>query len=116
MWSFANLSLFCQLPFHFLCSLPVLKSNEQREIDDDVKDLLNRSITELENQTTTQSHDEYEVVNHVPKLPERKNFPRSLPITAEQWRTLQDHEGRIEDVESVKLVIFRGVSTAVIVF
>lgn len=87
-----------------------MRSREHREIDDDIKEILNRSIHEFESSTTTQSQDEYEVVTHLPKLPERKNFPRGKPITPEQWKALQDHEGRIEDVDSMKLVIFRGVS------
>lgn len=33
-----------------------------------------------------------------------------MPITTEQWLGLQDNEGRVEDVDSIKLVIFRGVS------
>lgn len=78
-------------------------------MDDDVKEFLNRSIHELENTTTTQLQDEYELVTHLTNLPERKNFPRGKPITAEQWKALQDHEGRVEDIESIKLVIFRGV-------
>lgn len=80
-------------------------------MDEDFKEMLNRSITELESATTTHSQDEYELVVHnAKKLPERKNFPRGKPITDEQWNGLQDHEGRIEDIESIKLVIFRGVS------
>lgn len=79
-------------------------------MDDDIKELLNSSIHELESSTTTQSQDEYEVVTHLPKLPERKNFPRGKPITVEQWKALQDHEGRVEDIDSIKLVIFRGVN------
>lgn len=74
-----------------------------------MKEMLNRSINELESSTTTQSQDEYEVVTHSPKLPDRKNFPRGKPLTTEQWKALQDHEGRVEDVDSIKLVIFRGV-------
>lgn len=78
-------------------------------MDDNMRELLDRSIHELEGTTTTQSQDEYEVVTRLSQLPERKNFPRGKPITAEQWRGLQDHEGRVEDVDSIKLVIFRGV-------
>lgn len=86
----------------------VLRSPEKREISDDVKELLNRSLSELDNATTT-TQDEYEVVNRVNKLPERKDFPRGRPLSPEQWRCLLDHEGKIEDIESLKLVIFRGV-------
>lgn len=83
---------------------------EQRFLDPEVSDILNRSLEAIENNTTTQTHDEYEVIAHVPKLPERKDFPRSRPLSLEQWTGLQDHEGRIEDVDAVKMVVFRGVS------
>lgn len=74
---------------------------------------LQRSLTELDESTTaiaTTSHTqgEYEMIQHVLKLPERKDYPRGNALTNIQWMSLQDHEGRIEDVESVKLVIFRG--------
>lgn len=46
----------------------------------------------------------------VPQLPKRKDFPRLRPLSYEQWRGHMDHEGKIEDVESVKTLIFRGVS------
>lgn len=74
---------------------------------------LQRSLTELDESTTTiattsHTQGEYEMIQHIPKLPERKDYPRGNALTNNQWISLQDHEGRIEDVESVKLVIFRG--------
>ncbi|XP_072396962.1 TBC1 domain family member 15 isoform X2 [Diabrotica undecimpunctata] len=82
----------------------VYRSPEQREIDDVDKENLNRSITEYEN-TTTHSQGDYEVVATVP---ERKDFPRLRPLSVEQWRGHLNNEGKIEDVESVKTLIFRG--------
>nr|XP_022906269.1 TBC1 domain family member 15-like isoform X2 [Onthophagus taurus] len=84
----------------------VLASHGEREMEDDVKALLNKSITTLESTTTTQG--EYEIVTNVSELPDRKDFPRSRPLTKEQWIALQDCHGRIEDVETTKLTIFRG--------
>lgn len=78
-------------------------------MDEDVHSILNRSLEEIENNTTTHSHDEYEVIAHVPKLPLRKNPPRGEPLSAETWKTFQDSEGRIENIETVKSIIFKGV-------
>lgn len=78
-------------------------------MDDEVHDILNRSLEAIENNTTTHTHDEYEVIAHVPKLPDRKDYPRGRPLSADQWKGLKDPEGRVEDVESVRLMIFRGV-------
>ncbi|KAF5270074.1 hypothetical protein FQA39_LY08486 [Lamprigera yunnana] len=86
----------------------VYRSPDHRLLDNEVNDILNRSLEAIENSTTTHSHDEYEVVPHVPKLPTRKDYPRGRPLSFEQWKALQDNEGQVEDVEAVKLVIFRG--------
>lgn len=59
--------------------------------------------------TTTHTQDEYEVVAQVPLLPPRPQIPRGLPLSKEQWESLQDAEGRILDAEGAKMVIFRGV-------
>lgn len=86
--------------------MAVYRSPEQRDIDDVDKENLNRSISEYEN-TTTHSQGDYEVVA---KVPERKDFPRLRPLSVEQWKGHLNSEGKIEDVESVKTLIFRGVS------
>ncbi|XP_056639097.1 TBC1 domain family member 15 [Diorhabda sublineata] len=82
----------------------VYRSPEQREIDDNVKEDLNRSLSEYEN-TMTHSQGDYEVVA---KIPDRKDFPRCDPLSVEQWRSHMNSEGIIEDVDSVKNLIFRG--------
>lgn len=46
----------------------------------------------------------------MPYLPKRRDFPRGKPLTLEQWLGVQDHEGKIEDSECLKLMIFQGVS------
>lgn len=84
----------------------VYKSPEHREMDEDVKEVLERSLSEYEN-TTTHVQGDYEVVD-VPDLPERKNFPRGRPLTLEQWEGLQDKDGKICDSECIKLMIFQG--------
>ncbi|CAG9822523.1 unnamed protein product [Phaedon cochleariae] len=82
----------------------VYRSPEHREIDDHDKADLNRSLSEYEN-TTTHSQGEYEVVA---KIPDRKDFPRLRPLTLEQWKGHMNYEGKIEDEESLKNLIFRG--------
>lgn len=80
-------------------------------LDDETKEVLNKSIIAIENATTTHTQGDYEVVANVPTLPERKDCPRSKPLTKEQWLNLQNCEGKIEDIEGIKLLVFRGVST-----
>ncbi|KAJ8982106.1 hypothetical protein NQ317_010964 [Molorchus minor] len=84
----------------------VNKSLEQPP-DDDQRDDLNKSITEYEN-TTIHSQGDYEVIAKVPELPKRKDFPRLRPLTAEQWKGHMNLDGKIEDIESIKTLIFRG--------
>nr|XP_023026580.1 TBC1 domain family member 15 [Leptinotarsa decemlineata] len=76
----------------------------QREIENVQPQALSRSPSHSI-QTTTHSQGDYEVIN---KVPERKDFPRLRPLTQEQWSGHLNHEGMIEDVESVKNLIFRG--------
>ncbi|VEN63150.1 unnamed protein product [Callosobruchus maculatus] len=87
----------------------VYRSPEQREIDARECEDLNRSISEYENTTTTtHSQGDYEVIAKVPELPPRKDFPRLRPMTVEQWRGHLNFDGRIEDVDSIKTLVFRG--------
>lgn len=87
----------------------VYRSPEQRDIDDNQREDLNRSLSEYENtNTTTHSQGDYEVIAKVPELPARKDFPRLRPLTVEQWKGHLNCEGKIEDVESIKTLIFRG--------
>ncbi|XP_044733029.1 TBC1 domain family member 15 [Chrysoperla carnea] len=89
----------------------VYRGPDQRYMDEEVVDLLNRSLTNIDETTSTQTQGEFEVVAHVPKpppLPPRPVLPRGCPLTLEQWRSFQDDEGRIHDVERLKEIIFRG--------
>lgn len=86
----------------------VYRGPEHRLMDPEVHNILHRSLEAIENNTTTHSHDEYELIAHVPRLPALKEYPRGRPLSWEQWKALQDSEGQVEDVEAVKLVIFRG--------
>jgi hypothetical protein len=85
----------------------VYRSPDQRDIDEDQRELLHRSLTEY---ASSHSQGDYEVIAKVPELPERKDYPRGRPLNLEQWKNLQNHEGKLEDVEQIKLMIFRGVS------
>ncbi|KRT84238.1 hypothetical protein AMK59_2051, partial [Oryctes borbonicus] len=62
----------------------------ERPLDDETKEVLNKSIIAIEGTTTTHTQGDYEVVANVPKLPERKECPRSKPLTKEQWLNLQN--------------------------
>lgn len=68
---------------------------------------LNRSLSEYDD-STTHSGGEYELVQKLPQLPPRKNFPRCKPLSEEQWVSQFSNEGKLEDVESIKNLIFRG--------
>lgn len=92
----------------------VYRSPEQKEIDESQREDLNKSITEYE--SASNHSQDYEVVTKVPELPKRKDFPRLRPLSYEQWKGHMDHEGKIEDVDSVKNLIFRGVSIQFIFF
>lgn len=89
-------------------SIVVIRSPENREIDEHEEVDLNRSLTEIEN-TISHSQGDYEVVAKLPELPKRMDFPRLRPLTLEQWRSQINCEGVIEDVDSIKNLIFRGV-------
>lgn len=47
------------------------------------------------------------------KLPQRPQVKRSSPLTAQQWASHIDSEGRMKDLDALKETIFRGVSTHV---
>lgn len=72
------------------------------------QDDLNRSLSEID-EATTHSGGDYELVQKLPQLPKRKDFPRCRPLSEEQWKAQINYEGQLEDVESIKTLIFRGV-------
>jgi len=104
------------LNIHWLSCLvfPTLRPSEQRrEEEEEVAELLNRSLTLDE--TPANVGEEYAVIqsySHT-NLPPRPDAPRGPPLSVELWAQLQDEEGRISEVETVKDVIFRGVSIMV---
>jgi hypothetical protein len=89
-------------------------------------ELLNRSLT-LDETPANIVGEEYAVIqsyNHTvmpprpdaPVLPTRPDAPRGAPLNGEHWAQLQDEEGRVREVETVKDVIFRGVSIVLIFY
>ncbi|XP_060530339.1 TBC1 domain family member 15 isoform X2 [Cylas formicarius] len=84
----------------------VYNSADQREVDEFQREDLNRSLSEYEE--TSHSGGDYEVIQKVPDLPARKDFPRLRPLSEEQWKSQFNCEGRLEDVEPIKSLIFRG--------
>ncbi|XP_053612479.1 TBC1 domain family member 15 isoform X2 [Plodia interpunctella] len=83
-------------------------TNGKRDVTEDVADLLTKSMSALEEATTTTKSDEYEVISVKPTLPPRPSIPRGTPLSTEKWEGLQDPEGRVMEVDGVKQLIFRG--------
>jgi hypothetical protein len=109
--------LWTECLFFFLI-FPVFRPSEQRK--EEVAELLNRSLT-LDETPAKVVGEEYAVIqsyNHTvlpprpdaPVLPPRPDAPRGAALGVELWAHLQDEEGRIRKVETVKDIIFRGVS------
>ncbi|CAG9765437.1 unnamed protein product [Ceutorhynchus assimilis] len=86
----------------------VYRSVDANEAEFLQQDDLNRSLSEIDDSSTVHSGGDYELVQKLPQLPKRKDFPRCRPLTEEQWREQFNYEGRLEDVESIKTLIFRG--------
>lgn len=79
--------------------------------DEEVEDLLTRSLTQLDGNETsrvTQSQEEYEVVAQESLLPARPEVQRGSPLSPSLWYGLMDSEGRILDADGAKMLIFRG--------
>jgi hypothetical protein len=91
---------------------PVYRPSEQRR-EEEVAELLNRSLTLVE--TPSNVGEEYAVIQSYchTVLPPRRDVPRGVPLSVEFWVQLQDDEGRIEEVQTVKEIIFKGVSIMV---
>ncbi|CAK1540745.1 unnamed protein product [Leptosia nina] len=82
--------------------------NGQRDVSDEVADLLTKSMSALEDSTSVTKTEGYEVISVKPTLPPRPCIPRGTPLSTEKWEGLQDTDGRILEVEGVKQLIFRG--------
>lgn len=102
--------------FSKLTDYLLFRPSEQRR--EEVVELLNRSLT-LDETPANIVGEEYAVIqsyNHTvmpprpdaPVLPTRPDAPRGAPLNGEHWAQLQDEEGRVREVETVKDVIFRG--------
>jgi hypothetical protein len=100
----------CGRSSYILLIFPVFRPSEQRD-GEDVVELLNRSLT-LNETPADVGGEEYAVIQlgSGPVLPPRPDAPRGAPLNGELWAQLQDEEGRIKEVETVKDIIFRGVS------
>jgi len=94
-------------------TFPVFRPSEQRR-EEEVAELLNRSLT-LDETPANVVGEEYAVIQSYSNtaLPPRRDAPRGPPLSMELWAELQDEEGRIVKVETVKDIIFRGVSIMV---
>jgi len=92
---------------------PVFRPSEQRR-EEEVAELLNRSLT-LDETPANVVGEEYAVIHSYSNtaLPPRQDAQRGLPLSVEIWEHLQDEEGRIGKVETVKDIIFRGVSIVI---
>ena len=86
------------------------KPLEQRR-EEEVAELLNRSLT-LDETSANVVGEEYAVIQlgSGPVLPPRPPAPRGTPLSVEQWAQFQDENGRVNNVDRVKDIIFRGVS------
>ncbi|GFG36266.1 hypothetical protein Cfor_08876, partial [Coptotermes formosanus] len=102
--------------FSKLTDYLLFRPSEQRK--EEVAELLNRSLT-LDETPAKVVGEEYAVIqsyNHTvlpprpdaPVLPPRPDAPRGAALGVELWAHLQDEEGRIRKVETVKDIIFRG--------
>lgn len=69
------------------------------------QDDLQRSISEIGDDAS--AYAVYDIPNC---LPMRVDYPRCNPLTKEQWQAQLNGEGQLEDVESIKTLIFRGAS------
>ncbi|KAL1506574.1 hypothetical protein ABEB36_005908 [Hypothenemus hampei] len=85
----------------------VYRSVEPGNNDILLNDDLQRSLSEIDD-NITHSGGDYELVQKPPQLPKRKEFPRCKPLREEQWKAQFTCDGKLEDVESIKTLIFRG--------
>ncbi|VVC88126.1 unnamed protein product [Leptidea sinapis] len=82
--------------------------NGKRDVSDEVADLLSKSMSALEDNTSVTKSDDYEVISVKPTLPPRPCIPRGAPLSTEKWEGLLDPDGRILEVDGVRQLIFRG--------
>ncbi|XP_076255657.1 TBC1 domain family member 15/17 [Rhynchophorus ferrugineus] len=77
--------------------------------DEITKDDLNNSITELGDEIVHSMAPSLEDgVSSAFQLPPRKEFVRCNPLTEEQWDSQLNSSGQLEDVDDIKMSIFKG--------
>uniref|UniRef100_A0A1B6G5P0 TBC1 domain family member 15 n=1 Tax=Cuerna arida TaxID=1464854 RepID=A0A1B6G5P0_9HEMI len=90
--------------FSKLTDVFLYKPPEQRP-EDEVADLLNRSLSSGE-MLTGDGEEDYQIV---PSLPPRPTITRGHPLTMEQWtHALDPTTGMVVDVDGIKDIIFKG--------
>ncbi|XP_012222264.1 TBC1 domain family member 15 isoform X2 [Linepithema humile] len=97
--------------FSKLADIWLYKEPVKRPVEEAVADLLNQSLTIQPHprvSVSVGSGEEYEVIGVGIDLPPRSPCPRGAPLTQEQWEKYKDSEGRINNPEAVKEIIFRG--------
>ncbi|XP_063241502.1 TBC1 domain family member 15 [Bacillus rossius redtenbacheri] len=95
--------------FSKLTDIWLYKQPEQRLMEREVAELLNRSLTLDETEASVAGED-YAVIRirGGPALPPRPPCPRGPPLSVDQWARCLDEEGRVPDPDRVKDIIFRG--------
>nr|CAD7571204.1 unnamed protein product [Timema californicum] len=96
--------------FSKLTDIWLYKQSEVRPMEEEVAELLNRSLT-LDETETNVAGEKYTVINKrqgPPVLPPRPPCPRGQPLNIDQWAHCMDEEGRVLDAKHIKDIIFRG--------
>lgn len=91
----------------------VYRTPEQRPIDEDVVELLTKSLHVDESEKSLES--DYTIIEGEASsitLTPRPNFTREEPLNLVQWTSFLDAEGRITNADAVKYAVFKGVSCA----
>lgn len=89
--------------FSKLTDVLLYRVPDQRPVDE-VADLLNRSLSASDHDPLNVEED-YQMI---PALPPRPEVKRGAPLTAVQWSSALDEEGRVVDADGIKQIIFRG--------
>ncbi|KAJ8676736.1 hypothetical protein QAD02_012523 [Eretmocerus hayati] len=99
--------------FSKLADVWLYKEPVKRPVEEAVADLLNRSLTVSLSQppVSVGSGEEYEVIGESSprmKLPPRPSCSRGTPLSQEQWDDSKDIDGRINEPEVIRGIIFKG--------
>nr|CAD7403985.1 unnamed protein product [Timema cristinae] len=103
--------------FSKLTDIWLYKQSEVRPMEEEVAELLNRSLT-LDETETNVAGEKYTVINKrqgPPVLPPRPPCPRGQPLNIDQWAHCMDEEGRVLNAKHIKDIIFRGLANALVV-